>query len=52
MNYHVLLAMLETGAHDENLYPREDRMVTDIEGLEKEVNPMPVSWASANASAT
>lgn len=40
MNYHVLLAMLETGAHMEYLYQRGELMVTNIEELEKEVNPV------------
>lgn len=39
-DYHVLLAMLETGAHMEYLYERGQLVVTNIEDVEKQYNPV------------
>jgi hypothetical protein len=38
--YHVLLAMLETGAHMEYLYERGSLVVTNYEDVDKEFNPV------------
>ncbi len=40
MNYNILLAMLETGAHMEYLYERGRIAVTNIEEVENELNPV------------
>lgn len=40
MNYHILLAMLETGAHMEYLYERGQLHVTNIDDIETESNPV------------
>ncbi len=40
MNYHILLAMLETGAHMEYLYERGAIHVTNIDDVEKQFNPV------------
>ena len=40
MNYHILLAMLETGAHMEFLYERGLIHVTNIDDVEKSFNPI------------
>ena len=40
MDYHILLAMLETGAHMEYLYERGKLAVTNIDEVEKEFNPV------------
>lgn len=40
MDYHILLAMLETGAHVEYLYERGEIFVTNIDDVEKEMNPV------------
>ena len=40
MNYHILLAMLETGAHVEYLYERGKLHVTNIDEVETTFNPV------------
>ena len=40
VNYHVMLALMESGAHLEYLYERGQVVVTNVDEVEKEFNPV------------
>jgi hypothetical protein len=44
-DYHVLLALTETGAHIEYLHERGKLVVTNLEEIERERNPVPLYHA-------